>query len=133
MMDLDLSSIDHVAVVGASRDREKYGYKVLKDLVGAGYQACGVNPSCTDIEGTACYPDLASLPWKPELVITVVPPAVTERVVREAAEAGITRVWMQPGSESPGAVAFCEANGIEMMHDACIMIYRKKGILAEGE
>jgi hypothetical protein len=133
MMDLDLGSIDHIAVVGASRDRDKFGYKVLMDLVGAGYQACGVNPSCDEVDGVACYQDLASLPWRPELVITVVPPAVTEKVVREAGEAGITRVWMQPGSESPGAVAFCEANGIELMHDACIMVYRKRGILAEGE
>ncbi len=133
MMDLDLSVIDRIAVVGASRDREKYGYKVLKDLVNAGYRACGVNPSCDEVDGVACYPDLGSLPWKPELVITVVPPAATEKVVREAAAAGVTRVWMQPGSESPGAVAFCEASGIEVMHDACIMIYRKRGVLAEGE
>lgn len=133
MMDLDLSRIDHIAVVGASRDKDKFGYKVLMDLVKAGYQACGVNPACDEVEGVACYPDLASLPWRPELVITVVPPRVTEKVVRDAGEAGITRVWMQPGSESPEAVAFCEANGIEMMHDACIMVYRKKGILAEGE
>ena len=133
MMDLDLSKIDHIAVVGASRDTEKFGYKVLMDLVNAGYEACGVNPACTGIEGTACYPDLASLPWKPELVITVVPPKATEKVVRDAREAGISRVWMQPGSESPEAISFCEANGIEMMHDACIMIYRRDGILVEGE
>jgi predicted CoA-binding protein len=133
MMDVDLSKIDHIAVVGASRDREKFGYKVLMDLVRAGYEACGVNPACDEIEGVACYPELASLPWRPELVITVVPPRVTENVVREAREAGISRVWMQPGSESSEAIAFCEANGIEMMHDACIMIYRRDGVLAKGD
>lgn len=133
MMELDLSSIDRIAVVGASRDKEKYGYKVLMDLVKAGYEACAVNPSCDEVDGVVCYPDLASLPWKPELVITVVPPKATEKVVRDAGEAGITRVWMQPGSESPEAITFCEENGIEIMHDACIMIYRKKGVLAEGE
>ena len=133
MMDIDLSKIGYIAVVGASRDRAKFGYKVLMDLVNAGYQACGVNPACTGIEGTACYPDLASLPWKPDLIITVVPPKATEKIVREAKEAGITRIWMQPGSESPKAIAFCEDNGIEVMHDACIMIYRRDGVLAQGE
>ena len=133
MMDLDLSKIDHIAVVGASKDKEKFGYKVLMDLVNAGFEACGVNPSCDGIEGVACYPDLASLPWEPELVITVVPPKATEKVIQEAREAGISRIWMQPGSESSEAIAYCEANGIEMMHDACIMIYRRDGVLAEGE
>jgi predicted CoA-binding protein len=133
MMDLDLQQIDVVAVVGASRDREKYGYKVLMDLKHAGYDAMGVNPSCEDIEGVPCYPDLASLPRAPQLLITVVPPKVTEKVVREAKETGIDRIWMQPGSESDEAAFFCEDNGIEYMRDACIMIFRKEGILSEGE
>ncbi len=132
-MDLDLAKLDHIAVVGASQDRDKYGYKGLMDLFNAGYQVCGVNPNCTEIDGVACYGDLASLPWKPELVITVVPPEITEKVVREAVGMGIKRIWMQPGSESPEAIAFCESAGIEVMYNACIMIYRKKGILAEKE
>jgi len=133
MMDLDLQQIEVVAVVGASRDSAKFGYKVLKDLEQAGFEAYGVNPSCGDIEGIPCYPDLASLPCTPQLIITVVPPGVTEKVVREAGEAGIGRVWMQPGSESDEAARYCEDNGIEYMRDACIMIYRRDGILAEGE
>ncbi len=133
MMDLDLQLIEVVAVVGASRDPEKFGYKVLKDLEHAGYEAYGVNPSCGDIEGIPCYPDLASLPRVPQLVITVVPPSVTEKVVREAKEAGISRIWMQPGSESGEAAAYCEDNGIAYMRDACIMIFRKEGILDPGE
>ncbi len=133
MMDLDLQQIDVVAVVGASRDTDKYGYKVLKDLETAGYEAYGVNPSCSDIEGIHCYPDLASIPRVPQLIITVVPPRVTEKVVREAKEAGIKRIWMQPGSESDDASSYCEDNDIEYMRDACIMIFRKEGILSDGE
>lgn len=131
-MDLDLRQIEVVAVVGASRDRAKFGYKVLMDLTGAGYEAYGVNPSCGDIEGVPCYPDLASLPRKPQLVIAVVPPKVTEKVVREAKEVGIERIWMQPGSECDEAASYCEENGIEFMRDACIMIFRREGVLAEG-
>ncbi len=133
MMELDLQKIDVVAVVGASRDKEKYGYKVLMDLRNAGYETYGVNPSVDEIEGVPCYPDLASLPERPQLVITVVPPKVTEKVVREAKEAGLGRIWMQPGSESDAASSYCEDNGIEYMRDACIMIFRKEGVLCEGE
>lgn len=133
IMSFDLARIDRIAVVGASRDREKYGYKGLMDLHNAGFQVCGINPNCTEIDGVACYPDLDSLPWSPELVVMVVPPGITEKVVREAVDAGVKRIWMQPGSESPEAIALCEAEGIELVYNACIMIYRKKGILAEGE
>ncbi|MDD3717993.1 MAG: CoA-binding protein [Actinomycetota bacterium] len=126
MMDLDLRQIEVVAVVGASRDRGKFGYKVLMDLKHGGYEAYGVNPACDEIEGVPCYPDLASLPRRPDLVITVVPPEVTEKVVREAEQAGIERIWMQPGSECDEAAAYCEKSGIEYMRDACIMVFRRE-------
>ncbi len=132
MSGIDLSEIGRVAVVGASRDRRKYGYKVLMDLAGAGFEAYGINPTCGEIEGVPCLPDLSSLPRVPDLVITVVPPRVTEKLVREAAEIGVTRIWMQPGSESPEALAACEAAGIACVHDACIMVFRRKGILDAG-
>ena len=133
MQGFDLSEIGRIAVVGASQDRGKYGYKGLMDLHDAGFEVAGINPNCAEIDGVACYPSLASLPWKPDLVVTVVPPAVTTKVVREAVEAGVGRIWMQPGSESPEAIALCEAEGMELIYNACIMVYRKKGILAEGE
>jgi predicted CoA-binding protein len=132
MLELDMSEIDSAAVVGASRDHSKYGYKVLMDLKNGGYEAFAVNPTCDDIEGMPCYPDLYSLPKKPDLLITVVPPKVTEKAVREAKEIGIDKIWMQPGSESDEAISYAEENGIGVMHHACIMIFRKEGVLREG-
>ncbi|WP_458012154.1 CoA-binding protein [Candidatus Solincola sp.] len=126
MIDLDLSKMGCFAVVGATQDRNKYGYKVLMDLHRGGYRVYGVNPNYDEIEGVRCFPDLASLPEVPDLLIFVVPPEVTERTVEEAARLGVRRVWMQPGSESPQAIAFCRDRGIEAIHDACIMIYRRE-------
>ena len=40
------------------------------------------------------------------------PPPVTEKIVQEALELGLTRVWMQPGAESPPAIERGEAAGI---------------------
>lgn len=126
MVEFDLSKMECVAVVGASRDPEKYGYKVLMDLHLGGYRVYGVNPNHREIEGVECFPDLESLPMVPDLLIFVVPPQVTERVLEEAADLGVRRVWMQPGSESPRAITFCRERGIEAVHDACIMVYRRK-------
>ncbi|MDY6795264.1 MAG: CoA-binding protein [Actinomycetota bacterium] len=135
VLELNMREIDSVAVVGASRDPEKYGYKVLMDLKNGGYKAFAINPGCVEgdeIEGVPCYPDLLSIPNVPDLLITVVPPKVTEKIVRQAKELGIEKIWMQPGSESEYAISFSEENGIGVMHNACIMIFRKEGVLKKG-
>jgi hypothetical protein len=114
------------AVVGASRNPKKYGYQVYKDLKNAGYEVYAVNPNAEEILGDKCYPNLENLPVKPEVVDVVVPPKVTEEVVKACKGLGITRVWMQPGSESEKAIQFCEENGIDVVYGVCVMIERTK-------
>ena len=41
----------------------------------------------------------------------------------EANEAGIKKIWMQQGSESPKAIKFCKENGIELVEGECIMMF----------
>ncbi|MBM4464141.1 MAG: CoA-binding protein [Chloroflexi bacterium] len=113
------------AIAGASTNPEKYGHKIFRDLRAAGYIVYGVNPSGGEIEGQRLYPSLADLPEKPAVVDIVVPPQVTEEIVRQCAELGLGRVWMQPGSESEEAIRFCQEKGIEVVHGACAMIRKR--------
>ena len=92
----------------------------------AGYKVYPVNPNVTEILGNRCYPDLQSLPVKPHVVNTVVPPGITERIVGTCEQLGITTVWMQPGSESEKAIQYCEDNGIDVVHSICIMVQRRR-------
>jgi predicted CoA-binding protein len=112
-------------VVGASRERLKYGNRIFRNLTAAGYKVYGVNRHGGDIDGHSLYADLASLPEKPEVVDIVVPPEVTEKVVAECAELGLMRVWMQPGSESDAAIQFCHDHGIRVVHGACAMVRKR--------
>ena len=112
-----------LAVVGVSRGGKKFGNMVMKDLKGKGYRVFPVNPHAETIDGEPCYPSLETLPERPGGVITVVPPAVTETVVRDAKAAGIKRIWMQQGSESEAALGFCAENGLEVVHGECIMMF----------
>jgi predicted CoA-binding protein len=114
------------AVVGVSTNKEKYGFKVYQDLEEGGYTVYLVNPLYEDIYGEKCYSDLASLPEKPDVVEFVCPPSVTESVVKELPSLGIEKAWMQPGAESPQAIRFCKDNGIEVLHDICIMVQRRR-------
>lgn len=107
------------AVVGVSQDRQKYSHEVFEALLAKGYQVYPVNPKYEEVDGRRCYPSLDDLPEKPQVVVTVVPPAVTEQVVESCARLGIRTVWMPPGSWSQRALETCEAHGIEEVHDVC--------------
>jgi predicted CoA-binding protein len=114
------------AVVGVSRDPTKYGHRVYRDLRSAGYKVYAINPNVSEILGDKCYPSLEALPVKPDVVYVVVPPRVTEAVVKTCKKLGIKKVWMQPGSESEKAIEFCEKNDIEVVYGVCVMIERAK-------
>jgi predicted CoA-binding protein len=113
------------AVVGVSADRTKYGHKIFVTLRNAGYTVYGINLRGGEVDGQRLYPSLAELPEKPDVVDLVVPPAQTEEVVRQCAALGLSRVWMQPGSESEAAIRFCHEHGIQVVHGACAMIHRR--------
>lgn len=113
------------AVVGASNNEEKYGYKVFKDLLEGWYNVVPVNPTEKEILGQEVYPTLWDIPEQVDVAIFVTQPAVTEKVLEQVKASNIKNVWMQPWAESDVAIDFCEKNGIECVHDACIMIQRK--------
>ncbi|MFN2186082.1 MAG: CoA-binding protein [Anaerolineae bacterium] len=113
------------AVVGASRDPRKFGYQVFRSLRDAGYVVYPVNPKGGELEGEKVYRTLADLPQPPEVVDMVVPPAVTEQVVRQAHELGLTRIWMQPGAESEASVRYCQEHGMEVVQQACAMVWKR--------
>jgi NADPH-dependent 2,4-dienoyl-CoA reductase/sulfur reductase-like enzyme/predicted CoA-binding protein len=112
------------AVVGVSRDPEKYGNKVYADLKNAGYIVYPINPKINKIFGNKCFAELKDLPKKPDVVNIVVSPEITETIVKECKKLGINKVWMQPGSQSEESINYCKKNKINLLHDVCVMIER---------
>jgi len=110
------------AIVGASNNPEKYGYKVLSDLRLVGYRAIPINPKEEEIQGVKAYKDIYAFDKKIDVVVFVVPPEVTRKILVDVLKLGIKKVWMQPGSESNESVEFCKRNGIDCIHNACIML-----------
>jgi uncharacterized protein len=109
------------AVVGVSQNKDKYGYEVFETLRKKDYVTYPVNPKYERIDDLHCFSSLENLPEKPEVVVTVVPPAVTEKVVETCARQGITTIWMPHGSWSEQSVASCEQHGIQVVHDVCLV------------
>jgi len=112
-----------LAVGGVSRNPQKFGHMVYKDLKTKGYTVYPVNPQAESIDGEPCYPSLDKLPTRPDGVVIVTPPAQSEQLVRQAIQAGITRVWLQQGSESPAVLQLCQQNGINTISGECIFMY----------
>ena len=121
------------AVAGASRNPEKYGHQVYRDLRNAGYRVYCVNPNADEVLGDKCYPSLEVLPVKPDVVDIVVPPKITEQLVKTCKKLGITKVWMQPGSESEIAIKFCEENSIDLVYGVCVMVERRSRVFKGDE
>ena len=110
------------AIVGATNDTKKYGYEIFKNLKSRGYEVYPVNPRLEELEGSKCYLSLADIPNKVDVVDFVVPPEVTEVVLKECRRLGLERVWLQPGSESKAAIDFCHKNNLKVVHDVCVML-----------
>lgn len=127
----DFLSQKKIAVVGVSDQREtgcNLAYKKFKE---SGYQVFGINPRIPTYDGAPCYPDLKSIPEKPDAVFILASPKVTEQIVQQCVDLGIKHVWMhcmmgtKPGlaasmtSVSQLAVELCRANGIAVIPGSC--------------
>lgn len=112
-----------LALVGVSRKKKSFGNTVLKTLRRRGREVLPVHPEVRDIDGVPCFRAVADLPARVGGLVLVVPPAQTEKLVIEAAAAGIRRVWMQQGADSPAALAFCAAHGVSTIHGECILMF----------
>jgi len=119
----DFLAQETFAIVGVSRNPKKFGNIVYRNLKKKDFDVIPVNPKMDSIDGEPCYPDLKSLPKPVGGIVVVVPPERTEQVVKDAKEAGITRVWMQQGAESKAAIKYCKDNGMSVVHGHCIMMF----------
>lgn len=109
------------AVVGATDDPGKYGYKLWYILKDRGYTVFPINPKLTEIEGHEVFPSLRDLPVKPEVIDMVVNPRVGIKVMEEIAELGIKYVWMQPGTRSQEIRDFADDHDITLIED-CVLV-----------
>ena len=110
------------AVAGSFRNESKYAYRILKTLKEKGYEVYPVNPSLGEVDGLTCYPSVKDIPDSVDVVDIVTPPQITEKIVGECKEKGITKVWIQPGAENKTIIEFCKDNNIKVIYNLCIMM-----------
>jgi predicted CoA-binding protein len=105
------------AVVGASENTEKYGNRIFRNLRDRGFEVYPVNPKLDNLDDTPVYHSLSDIPVEVDVVDFVVPPGVTEEILKECKRLGLKRIWLQPGSESEAAIDYCNENGMQVLYD----------------
>ncbi len=113
------------ALVGASNNPEKFGYKVFKDLLEKGYQIFPVNPKWGELLEQKVFTNLDEIVNKKnmlDVVIFVTPPSISLQILETVNKLGIKKVWFQPGASDENCLNFCKEHTIEEIHDACMML-----------
>ncbi|WP_202709175.1 CoA-binding protein [Sporosalibacterium faouarense] len=110
------------AVIGATNNQEKFGYKIWKKLKNHGYEVYPVNPKYEEIDGEKCYPTLKDVPVTPEVVDLVVPPKVSLKAIDEAHEQGIEYLWFQPGTADEETITKAEDLGMKIVFHDCVLV-----------
>ena len=109
------------AVVGASPRPWRPSHGVMRTLIRHGFEVVPVNPTCDEILGRTCYPDLQSVPTSVgvEVVDIFRRSEHAGRHVDEAIETGAAAVWMQLGVIDEDAARRARAAGLAVVMDRC--------------
>ncbi len=118
---------DRIAVVGASRDKKKYGGMLFKELIKKGYKAIPINPNADSIQDQDTFKNIKDIPDGIEAAIIIVPPKSQEEAVLDAAEAGVKTVWIHEhvmkGVSNPKAIYLSEEKGMTCITGFCPFMF----------
>ena len=116
-----LKSVKIIAMVGASPDKTKFSYGVLRVLSETGYDMIPVNPrpGLEDIRGLKVYPSLAAIDRPVDMVEVFRRPEDLMGVTKEAIAIGAKVLWGQIGVVDHAAAQLAEEAGMQVVMDKC--------------
>lgn len=112
-----------IAVLGVSRTGKKFGNAIFDELKQRGYQPVIVHPEAQEINGTRCYRSLGDLDGQLDGVLICLPPHQTVQALRDTAAAGISKIWIQQGADSPEVKAVASELRLTPITGKCILMY----------
>lgn len=119
------------AIVGVSHEPKDFSRTLFREFRQRGYDAVPVNPAAGEIDGQTCFARVQEIQPPVPAVLLMTAPKVTDRVVRDCAEAGIKTVWMYRaggrGAVTADAVKFCEQNGMSVIPGECPLMFLPGG------
>ncbi|OPX83801.1 MAG: CoA binding domain protein [Pelotomaculum sp. PtaB.Bin104] len=119
----DFLSQKTLAVIGVSRSKNKFSYRLYQELKAKGYQVFPVNPHMAELDGEPCFDSIKSIPHQVDGAVLVTPSGQTEKVIGEVIATGVRQVWIQQGAESAAAIAACARAGLNAIHHECLLMF----------
>ena len=110
-----------VAVIGASRNRQKFGNKALRSFEAQGYTVIPINPNETEVEGHKTYPTVLEYPGQIDMATVYVRAAAGVAVMDDLKKKGIAEVWLNPGADDTAVVRRAQELGLNVIQ-ACSII-----------
>ena len=110
-----------VAVIGASKDRTKFGNKAVRAFLQQGYTVYPVNPKESEIEGVPAFKSIQDVPVPLQRISVYVPPPVVLKLLPDIAAKGCDELWLNPGTESDKVLAEAERLGLNTVQ-ACSIV-----------
>ena len=116
-----LKSVKTIAMVGASPDKTKFSYGVLRVLNETGYDMIPVNPrpGLEEIRGLKVYPSLAAIDRPVDMVEVFRRPEDLMDVTKDAIAIGAKVLWGQIGVVDHEAAQLAEEAGMQVVMDRC--------------
>lgn len=111
------------AVVGVSRNKDKFGSAIYREMKTRGLTVYGINPQMDMVEEDRCYAGLGALPDKPDAVVLVIPPQATLAAIDEMQKLGIKYLWLQQGAESKEAEEKAIFFGMNLVSGECLFMH----------
>jgi predicted CoA-binding protein len=102
-----------VAVIGASKDRRKFGNRAVRAYQQQGHTVVPINPHETEVEGLKAYASILDVPGTVDMASFYVQPGIGEQVIADVAAKGVREVWLNPGADSDEVIARAKALGIQ--------------------
>ena len=116
-----LKSVKTIAMVGASGDKTKFSYGVLRQLSEIGYDILPINPNpkITEIRGLRVYRSLQDIDKKIDMVEVFRPANELYGIAEQAIEVGAKVLWGQIGVYDDKAAKLAEAAGLKVVMNRC--------------
>ena len=116
-----LKSVKTIAMVGASPDKTKFSYGVLRVLDETGYDMIPVNPKpeITEIRNLKVYPNLAAIDRPVDMVEVFRKSEDLYGVAEEAIAIGAKVLWGQIGVINYDAARLAEEAGLKVVMNRC--------------
>ena len=116
-----LKSVKTIAMVGASPDKTKFSYGVLRVLHETGYDMIPVNPrpGLTEIRGIKVYPSLEASDRPVDMVDVFRPKEELYGIAEQAIAIGAKELWGQIGDYDDAAAKLAEDAGLKVVMNRC--------------